>query len=99
MGADLGPLVLAFYYVPCAVVGAVAGLLTGLWSRLGAGKSLVTTVADAIGGLAGAYLVSTMPASPPGKGNDALLIGGLVLLTAVCGWFLAVVAVRVLRAR
>lgn len=40
-------LIFAFYYVPCAVAGAVAGFLTGLRSRLGAGKSLVTAVASA----------------------------------------------------
>jgi hypothetical protein len=79
--------------------GAAAGFLTGLGSRLGAGKSLVTALAGAIGGLTGGYLVSTMPTSPPGKGNDDLVIGGLVLLTAVCGWLVALVAVRVLRAR
>jgi hypothetical protein len=99
MGADIGPLIFAFYYVPCVVVGATAGFLTGLGSRLGGRKSLVTAVAGAIGGPAGGYLVSTMPTSPPGKGNDALVIGGLLLLTAVCGWLLALVAVRVLRAR
>jgi hypothetical protein len=97
MGADLGPLVFAFYYLPCAVVGAAAGLLTGLWSRLGAGKTSIVTVAGAIGGVAGGSLVATMPAPPPGKGNDVLLIGSLVLLTALCGWILALVAVRVLR--
>jgi hypothetical protein len=99
MGADLGPLIFAFYYVPCAAVGAAAGLLTGLWSRLGAGKSLITTIIGAFGGLAGGYLVSTMPTSPPGEGNDALLIAGLVAFTAVCGWLSAFVAARVLRAR
>ena len=97
MGADLGPLIFAFYYLPCAAVGAAAGLLMGLRSRIGAGKTLITTVVGAMGGLAAGSLVATMPTSPPGKGNDALLIGGLVLLTAVCGWLLAFIAVRVLR--
>lgn len=97
MGADLGPLIFALDYLPSAVVGAAAGLVTGLWSRLGARKSLITTIIGAIGGLAGASLVATMPTSPPGKGNDAMVIGGLVLFTAVCGWLLAFVAVRLLR--
>ena len=97
MGADLGPLIFAFYYLPCALVGAASGLLTGLWSRLSAGNTWITTTVGAIGGLAAGSLVATMPTSPPGKGNDALLIGGLVLLTATSGWLLALIAVRVLR--
>jgi uncharacterized membrane protein YphA (DoxX/SURF4 family) len=97
MGADLGPLIFAFYYLPCAAVGAAAGLLTGLWFRLGAGKALITTIVGAIGGLAGGSLLATMPTSPPGKGNDALLIGGLVLIMAVCGWLPAFAAARLLR--
>jgi hypothetical protein len=31
------------------------------------------------------------------QGNDALVIGGLVLFTAACGWLLAFVVVRLLR--
>jgi hypothetical protein len=96
MHIDPGPIIL-IYYAWCAVPGAVAGLLTGFSYRLGAGKKLITTVVGAIGGIAGGSLVATMPTSPPGRGNDALLIGGLVLFTTVCGWLLAFVAARLLR--
>jgi uncharacterized membrane protein YeaQ/YmgE (transglycosylase-associated protein family) len=97
MGADLGPLIFAFYYLPCAVVGAAAGLLTGLWSGPGAGKRLITTIVGAVGGLAGGSLLATMPTSPPGRGNDALVIAGLVLFTALCGWVVSFIAARLLR--
>ena len=96
MSIDAGPIILVYYSL-CAVPGAIAGLLTGLSSRLGASKRLITTIVGAIGGLAGGSLVATMPTSPPGRGNDALLIAGLVLFTAVCGRLLAFVAARLLR--
>jgi hypothetical protein len=96
MSIDPGPIIL-IYYSMCAVPGAIAGLLTGITSRVGAGGKLITTIAGAIGGIAGGFLVATVPTSPPGKGNDALVVGGLVLFTALCGWLLAFVAARLLQ--
>src|SRR5262245_47400665 len=96
MSVDPGPIFLVYYSL-CAVPGAAAGLLTGIWSQLGAAGKLITTIIGAMGGIAGGFLVGTMPTSPPGKGNDALIIGSLVLFTALCGWLLAFVAMRLLR--
>jgi uncharacterized membrane protein YeaQ/YmgE (transglycosylase-associated protein family) len=96
MHIDPGPIIL-IYYALCAVPGAAAGLLTGFACRLGPAGKLITTIVGAIGGVAGGYLVGTMRTPPPGSGSDALVIGGLVLFTAVCGWLLAFVSARLLR--
>ena len=49
MGADFGPLIFAFYYLPCAVVWRNRRLAHGLWARLGPGKTLTTAAVGAIG--------------------------------------------------
>jgi len=93
---DPGPVSLVYYSV-CAAPGAVAGLLTGLSSRLGAGRILITTVTGAIGGIVGGIMVATIPTSPPTKGNDALVLFVLILFTGLCGWLSAALVRRFLR--
>jgi drug/metabolite transporter (DMT)-like permease len=96
MSVDPGPIILVYYSL-CAVSGAAAGMLTGVYSRLGAGGKLITTIVGAIGGIGAGLAVATVPTPPPGKGSDALIIGGLMLFTGLCGWLLAFVATRLLR--
>jgi uncharacterized membrane protein YeaQ/YmgE (transglycosylase-associated protein family) len=96
MSIDPGPIALVYYSL-CAVPGASAGLLTGLYSRLGAGGKLVTAIIGAIGGIIGGFLANTVRVPPPGKRSDALIIGGLGLFTALCGWLSAFIGTRFLR--
>lgn len=90
---DPGPISLV-YYSACAVPGAAAGLLAGLSSRRGAGATLVATGIGALGGIGGGSLVATLPT---GTGSGDLILVGLLLFTALCGWLSAFVAIRLLR--
>src|SRR5687767_6601777 len=92
---DPGPVSLVYYSL-CAAPGAAAGLILALSSRYGVSKKLIITIAGALGGIAGGAMVAAVP-TQPGKGNDALLIIGLILFMAFCGWLLAFVATRLLR--
>jgi hypothetical protein len=93
---DVGPVSLV-YYTLCAAPGAAAGLLQASCSRCGAGKALIVTCAGALGGMGGGAMVATAPTPPPGKGSDILVIAGTLLLSALCGWLVALVAARLLR--
>jgi hypothetical protein len=95
---DAGPIGLVYYAV-CAVAGAAAGLVQGLSSRHGAGRTLIAAIAGAFGGNGGGALVGTMPTPPTGSGSDLLVIAGLILFTAFCGWLPALAATRLLRRR
>lgn len=93
---DIGPITLV-YYSMCTAPGAVAGLFVGLTSRLNAGGILATIIIGAIGGVAGGYLIATVPTPPPGTGNDVLMLGLILIVTAFCGGVLAYIAARLLR--
>ena len=95
-GMDPGPVSLVYYSL-CAAPGAAAGLLTGAFSRLSAGTSLITTIIGAIGGICGGFMLATVPTPSQSQGNDALVLAVLVLFTALCGWLLAFIATRFLR--